>query len=222
MRNRWASRTEAPAGSGTVYWHILMSRYPEARAAAADAQVKLGAFPGLHLTPPEWLHTTLHMAGSTENLHDSDLSHIIDQVEQELQTFAPIQVSVGKVLYHAEAIMLAVEPRDELQRLHETISRASAMEGRAPSTDESCWFPHITVAYSTASQLASPIISDLGMSVDARTFSITSASLVTQWGPERAWDWEPLAEIPLGSTLANTAHTEFPTSNGKADGGHGS
>ncbi len=33
MRDRWASRAEPAEGKGTVYWHVLMSRYPGARAA---------------------------------------------------------------------------------------------------------------------------------------------------------------------------------------------
>jgi hypothetical protein len=111
MRDRWACRAEPTVGHGTVYWHVLMSRYPGARAAAGAAQDVLRNFDGLHLTPMEWLHMTLLAAGSTEDIERGLLDDLLRNAENALWNVGTLDVTLRRVLYHPEAIMLAVEPR---------------------------------------------------------------------------------------------------------------
>ena len=68
MRDRWSNRAEPAPGRGAVYWHILMHPYPQACAAATDAQKILEGFTGFHLTPPRWLHIPTLVAGSTDQI----------------------------------------------------------------------------------------------------------------------------------------------------------
>lgn len=198
MRDRWANRAEPAAGQGSVYWHVLVGVHPEARAAAADVRSALSDFPGLHLTPPEWLHMTLFAAGSTADIDDEHLADAAASVKEALRGYSPLDVSVGRVLYHPEAIMLAVEPVQPLRDLHERvrIASTSAFPDLDVSPSEN-WIPHVTVAYSTAGQPAAPIIDGLGASVVARRFTINALSLVVQWGPEQFWDWETTARVLL-------------------------
>jgi hypothetical protein len=62
MTDRWHSRPEPEAGQAQLYWHILMNEQPEVRALAALAQRRLARFTGLHFTPHERLHSTVHCA----------------------------------------------------------------------------------------------------------------------------------------------------------------
>ena len=119
MRDRWACRAEPTAGHGTVYWHVLMSRYPGARAAAEAAQDVLRNFDGLHLTPVEWLHMTLLAAGSTEDIEHDLLNDLLRKAENALWNVGTLDVNLRPVLYHPEAIMLAVEPLHALRALQE-------------------------------------------------------------------------------------------------------
>lgn len=200
MRDRWASRAEPAAGQGTVYWHALMSRYPEAQVAARAAQSVLGGLPGFHLTPEAWLHMTLFVAGSTDDIGAPDrLVEVTTNVQLALQDVEPIETRVGRVLYHPEAVMLAVEPVEPLRRLRDVVLGASAATvGDLGALPSSAWVPHMTVAYSTVGQAAAPIIGALGDSVPEERFLLDSLSLVVQWGPERTWNWAPISDVRLG------------------------
>ncbi|MDQ2709941.1 MAG: 2'-5' RNA ligase family protein [Actinomycetota bacterium] len=199
MRDRWASRVEPGAGPGTVYWHVLMTRYPEAQAAATAAQDVLRGLPGFHLTPEAWLHMTLFIAGSTEHIGTPDrLAEMTTNVRAAVHDIEPIDVTVTRVLYHPEAVMLAVEPVGRLRRLRDVVLDATATTvGDLDTLPSSTWVPHMTVAYSTAGQAAAPVIGALGKSVPEQRFVIDSFSLVVQWGPERRWNWESVDVVEL-------------------------
>lgn len=200
MRDRWASRVEPAADQGTVYWHVLMARYPQAQAAGASAQTALRGIPGLHMTPEAWLHMTLFTAGPTNEIGSPDqLTEMTTNVRAAVDDIDPIHVAVGRVLYHPEAIVLAVEPVEPLRRLRDLVLTATATTvGDVDTLSSSAWTPHMTVAYSTAGQAAAPIISALGKSVPEQHFLLDSLSLVVQWGPERTWNWEQVSAVELG------------------------
>lgn len=200
MTDRWSGRAQQPPQRGVVYWHLLMSGYPQARAAAAEAQEALARFPGLHMTPREWLHITMVVAGSTDELTRDQMSAMVSGAQHYVCGVAPIAVSLGKVLYHPEAIMLGVRPADALLPVFEAVQSATReVTGHGGAIDEVApfWLPHMTISYSTAEQDAVPIISALGKSVDERTVLVNSATLVIQWGAEKLWNWEPVGTIRL-------------------------
>lgn len=198
MRDRWANRPEPAAGTGSVYWHVLLGGDSAVQAAAEDVRHAVRGFPGLHLTPPEWLHMTLFAAGSTDDIEIERLADVAKDVQGALHKFPPFEVSIGRVLYHPEAIMLAVEPKPPLRELRERVraATATAVVGLRVGPSEK-WIPHVTVAYSTAGQPARPIIDGLGANVSNRRFTVGALSLVVQWGPERSWDWRIQESITL-------------------------
>src|SRR5467141_1242889 len=71
MINRWHDRAEPAAGEGLIYWHMLVGADPDVHALALEARRRLAPFAGLHLTPPEWLHMTVLIAGLASEI-DSD------------------------------------------------------------------------------------------------------------------------------------------------------
>jgi 2'-5' RNA ligase len=200
MRNRWSSRAELAPDCGAIYWHVLMSTYPEARAAAIDAQKILAGFPGLHMTPLRWLHMTTLVVGSTDETTRTQMSTMVSAAQRLLRGVPSIPVTLGKVLYDPEAIMLRIQPVEILRPLlgaaqsvtRETVGHAGVTDELLPS-----WTPHMTVAYSMTEQPARPIFSALGQSVRERQILIDSLTLVIQWGPERHWDWEPVGTARL-------------------------
>jgi 2'-5' RNA ligase len=154
MRDRWASRDEPPAGHGTVYWHVLLSRYPEARIAAKAVRDALHGIPALHMTPESWLHMTLFIAGTTDTIRLDGISELTANVQNALRNVRPIEVQVGRVLYHPEAVMLAVEPVEPLRRLRDVVLSATGLNiPDQEALETSAWVPHMTVGYSTAGQV---------------------------------------------------------------------
>jgi hypothetical protein len=126
----------------------------------------------------------------------SDAQHVLSSIK-------PIRVTLGRILYHPEAIVLGVHPetalRPMLEAAQEATRKTTGVRGKLNGSLPT-WSPHITVAYSTAEQPAGPIIESLGKVVDARQVEIQSMSLVVQWGPERLWDWEPIGTVRLGAS----------------------
>ena len=201
MRDRWRNRAEPAVGYGTVYWHVLMRDHPEAIAAAEEAQSVLSAFPGFHLPPREWLHMTTCVAGSTTDISRGQMRAMLSHAQEALHGAAPAEATVGRILYHPEAIMLAVEPREPLLPILTAVADATEeiADLQVSENRRSAWTPHTTVAYSVSEQDVEPIEAALGRSVQQRTILIDTVTLVVQWGPERAWDWEPIGQVHVGS-----------------------
>jgi hypothetical protein len=120
-----------------------------------------------------------------------------------LAAIHPPAMTVGKILYHPEAIMLAAQPAEALLPVLEAVREATqAVTGSAGRPGNKLpWTPHITIAYSTARQPAAPIIAALGRALPERKIQVSAISVVNQRGPERCWDWQPEATIRLGKSL---------------------
>ena len=69
--------------------------------------------------------------------------------------------SIGQVLYHPEAITLAVTPAQTLTAIYDAARRATHQVTGAHAADgqPARWRPHVTICYSTSSQPAKPSIS---------------------------------------------------------------
>jgi 2'-5' RNA ligase len=201
MANRWQDRPEPEPGDGTVYWHVLMRDYPQAIDLARQAQQRLSQFGGLHMTPLEWLHMTTLVAGPAAGLSGDQLDQMARTAAGLLAGLPPVQVTLGRVLYHPEAIMLAVTPAQALAPLHEAARTATrkVLDRQAPGDDPSLWTPHVTICYSTSDQPAQPIIAALGRQLPKCRIQISALSLVVQRGPERRWDWRTVTTIRLAA-----------------------
>jgi len=202
MINRWQDNAGQACGKGLVYWHMLVGEHAEVVALAQDAQRRLKRFRGLHMTPLKWLHMTVLIAGSCDEITGRQLEQMADAASRLLAETPPITVRLSKILYHPEAIMLAASPGSALVPVRE-VARSATHEvtgtcGR-PGT-RTGWTPHITVCYSTSRQLAGPIISGLGHELPGCEVRIGAVSLVIQRGPERQWDWHPVATTRFGAT----------------------
>jgi len=202
-RDRWSNRAEPDSGMGAVYWHILFRDYPAVRATVAKAQAQLAPFRDLHMTPEKWLHATALVAGTTEDISSKDLELMLSRAQQHLHATQPISVTVSRVLYHPEAIMLAFSPEGALDPIHHAVRQATlAVTGRAGSVTGPAarWTPHMTICYSTGKQPMAPIATALGREVPRCDVTVRAVSLVIQWGPERLWNWQPVGTASLGTS----------------------
>lgn len=202
MRDRWQNRADTKPGQGAIYWHILLRNQPKALAMARGAQRQLSSFPGLHMTPLERLHITTLLVGSTNSISSQQTTRILDEAKRSLAGVQPIQVTLGHVLYHPEAVMLGVHPQRALDPVLNGVrsgTRHAIGEEGAINGAFSSWTPHITIAYSTADRPAAPIIDALGRELPNCSILIDAVSLVIQWGPERLWNWETLETVQLTS-----------------------
>jgi 2'-5' RNA ligase len=201
MIDRWQHRADPAPGEGTVYWHMPMDGYPQVVSLARSARQRLASFGGLHMTPLERLHMTMMMAGPASDFTEGQLERMASTAEGLLSTMPPVTVTVGRILYHPEAIMLGVSPTTALLPIRKAAITATRLvtDRDFPSDDLERWVPHITVCYSTAHQPAAPLIAALGESLPRCDIEVGALSLIVQHGPERRWQWSTTATIRLAA-----------------------
>jgi 2'-5' RNA ligase len=201
MEDRWEHRAEPAPGEGTVYWHMPMHDYPQVTALAREARQRLAPFSGLHMTPLERLHMTIMVAGPTAQFTSAQLDRMASTAADLLSTMPPVTVTLGRVLYHPEAITLGASPAKALAPIRNAALTATRLAtGQDLTHDEhERWIPHITICYSTAHQPAAPLIAALGESLPRCDIQISAFSLIIQRGPERRWDWSTIATIRLAA-----------------------
>lgn len=144
---------------------------------------------------------TVYVPGPTDEIGSEYLRALLTRAQETVNGIQPVPVTTRQVLYHPEAIMLAIEPVDQLRSVARSVAKATQEvvgPQRGALEQIGSWVPHVTVAYSTAAQDPAPIVNAVGTSVRSRTALIERISLVNQWGPERDWDWEVVGEIRLG------------------------
>lgn len=199
MINRWQNREEPGPDQGTIYWHILLSDQPEARNAAQTAQKRLTNFPGLHIPPLEWLHITTLVVGPTDEITAEQQRDMLTVASELLAELSPVKATLGRILYHPEAIALEVEPTGPLKQIRKAIQTATlkVTDGEGHTEGHTQWTPHMTLAYSETEQPAKPLITALGRELPTDEFTINAVTLVVQRGPERLWDWHPVGQAPL-------------------------
>jgi 2'-5' RNA ligase len=194
--NRWQHREELPLEQGLIYWHILLGNDLQVRKIAEEAQMRLAGFPGLHMTPLQWLHITIMVAGSTQDIAYDEMQEMLNKAAASLYETQPVKISLERVLYHPEAIALEVQPSAAMSPILEAAQSATGENG-SRGTDYSTWTPHVTVCYSTDQQAAEPIISTLGKNLPGCGVTIKALDLVIQRGPERLWDWHSVGTVHL-------------------------
>lgn len=199
--DRWRHRTENAPGEGTVYWHILLGDSTELRSMTEQARARLAKFSHLHQTPLRWLHITTLVAGPADEIGDNGMSGMLAEARALLSGVAPVKITLSRVVYHPEAIVLDVYPHGSLAPIHQAALAATrAIIGQDGNISGSAqpWHPHVTLCYSTGRQPAEPIIASLGKELPACEVSVRSLSLVVQRGPERHWDWQHIGSARLG------------------------
>lgn len=187
---RWDNPSR-PSYDDTVCWHLLLGSHPAVRTAAAAAQQRLARFPGLHMTPPQWLHVTVLRAGTAGLVTQDDMSRMLARAQAELIRTAPIGVTLQRIFYHPEAVALSVSPRSALAPVLAAARSATheVLGETAADGEDDEWLPHLTLCYSTAVQPAAPVIAELGKTIPACEATIDKMSLVVQDGSEDEWNW---------------------------------
>jgi 2'-5' RNA ligase len=199
---RFTGRWDNPARASyedAVCWHLLLGHNASVQAAAAVARERLAGFTGLHMTPPEWLHVTVLRAGTAALVTQDDMSQMLARARAHLAGTAPVTVTLQRIFYHPEAIVLNVSPGSALapvlaaaRAATREVLGAGAVDGEA---DE--WVPHLTLCYSTAVQAAPPLIAELGKTLPPSEVTIGEMSLVVQDGAEDQWNWRVAGSVRL-------------------------
>lgn len=180
MTSHWWQRPGRRPGREQYHWHILFHGQPEVHELVAAAQAKIAGLPGLDLVPIPWLHMTTYVVGFADEVADSAVEEMTADARRRLSTIPPVQISLGRVGYATEAIVLVAEPRSALTPVLDAVSEAARAGGCEGHTDTDPWLPHVSIAYSSTSIPTAPIIAALGRRLPRTDITIGSISLVAQ------------------------------------------
>jgi 2'-5' RNA ligase len=198
MTTHWRQRPGRLPGRELYHWHMLFHDQPAVHELVATAQRKLAGQPGLDPIETPWLHLTTYIVGFADEVPVSAIEAMTAGARRLLSRVAPIQVSLGRVGYGPDAVVLVAEPVDALSPVLEGVRAATRAAGCEGHTDTDPWLPHISVAYSNRAMPASPVIAALGRRLPQTEITIKSVSLVSQTQVGQSWRWRPVAEVPLG------------------------
>jgi 2'-5' RNA ligase len=198
LADHWWQRPGRRPGRLQYHWHILFHDQPSVHELAAAAQRKLAGLAGLDLVPMHWLHLTTFGLGFADEVRREAVDTMVATATQLLAETEPITVSLGRVFYHPEAVVLLVEPRDALEPVLSAVQIAAREAGCDGHAGTDPWRPHISIAYSNGSGPAAPVIEALGLRVPPTEITIRSVSLVAQAQVGHSWQWQPVAEVRLG------------------------
>ena len=201
MTTHWWQRPGRLPGRELYHWHMLFHDQPKVHELVAIAQKKLAGQPGLDMIEMPWLHMTTYIVGFADEVPDSAIEAMTTGVRRRLSQVAPIRVSLGRVGYASNAIVLPVEPLDALSPILDAVRGATRATGCEGHTDTDPWLPHISVAYSNTTMPAAPIIAALGRWLPKTEITIRSINLVSQTQVGRSWQWRPVAEVHLTGEL---------------------
>lgn len=202
MEDHWTLEPGVDPARAQLMWLMTVGDSPQVAELARAGQEKLTGLTGLDLVPREWLHITTLIAGFSDEILPDQVTAMADHARQVLAKTPPIDVTLGRILYHPRAVMLAAQPGEALEPVLDAVREATRKAtGNDGHLHFEPWTPHITLAYSNTSHPALPVIDALGRELPRQQATIGSVSLVAQ-APEQQWTWHLVTNVQLGSQLA--------------------
>ena len=80
--SRWDNRSR-PSYDDAVCWHLLLGGDHAAHDIAATAGQRLAGFPGLHMTPLQWLHVTVLRVGTADVVTQGDMNRMLARAQAQ-------------------------------------------------------------------------------------------------------------------------------------------
>lgn len=201
MEDHWSPEPGVDPARTQLMWFMLFGDHPQITGLAQIGQARLAGLPGLDLVPQEWLHITTLIVGFSDEIAPDQVDAMADQARRLLARTPPIEITLGRILYHPRAIMLDAGPSDTLEPVLRAVQDATrTATGHDGTLYREPWTPHITLAYSNTVRPAAPVIEALGRELPRQEVAISSISLVSQ-APEQLWTWHPVTQVPFGTEL---------------------
>ncbi|WP_433179465.1 2'-5' RNA ligase family protein [Actinoallomurus sp. CA-150999] len=200
MTDHWWWRPGVRPGRRLYVWHILVGERPEVGRLVEECQARLEVISGLDPVPTRWLHMTTQIVGFADEISDSEIESMIDSVRERMCSVAPTTTILGRPLFHSEAVVLGVTPRDGLDAARAGIRQAVAVTVRTNQlADDPDWIPHLSVAYSNSDAPARPVIEAMQPPPAPVDVRIDRIDLVSQERVGHCYVWDRIATVILGT-----------------------
>lgn len=199
--NHWWWRSGWSVGRSFYTWHLTFDDTTAAplRDLVDRLHDGLAGVEGLDLIPHRWLHLTMQGLGFTDEVSDADVDAIMRAATKRLATVPAFDLTLGPIEADDEATGLLVRPWTAVADVRDGIREAIAdVWDDAPESPE--FHPHVSIAYSNADVPAAPIRERVAplRDIEPVTIPITAAQLIRLNRDNQMYEWETVADVPLG------------------------
>jgi 2'-5' RNA ligase len=182
-------------------FHFTFGDQPAVCELAAAYQDRLAGLPGLDPVPARWLHLTVQDIGFTDEVADRDVAAIADAARGRLAPVAPARVTIGPAEAVTESLVLKVAPVAALSTIRAGLRMAISDVWpytwiRGPAH----WWPHISVAYSSAMLPAAPYEAALAGHTAVAGALLDTVRLIVLGRDHHRYEWTTGETIPLHGT----------------------
>jgi 2'-5' RNA ligase len=199
--NHWWWRPGWGVGRSFYTWHLT---FDEPTAGPLHDLVDrlhegLAGVQGLDPIPQRWLHLTMQGLGFTDEVSDDDVAAVTRGATARLAAVPAFDMTLGPIEADAEATGLLVRPWAAVTEVRNNIRGAIAdVWDEVPEKPQ--FHPHVSVAYSNADVLTGPLRERVAplRDVEPVTIPITSAQLIRLNRDNQMYEWDVVADIPLG------------------------
>jgi len=200
MADHWWWRPGWQVGTRYYAWHLTQEDQPALVSLAGTLRGALRAFPALDAIPDPWLHMTLHGVGHVQDVEPAARDQVIDGVARRLRRFGPISAAFASSYVGREGVMLLPEDPAPFTALVQELRAGTAEALGIPEDGSRPFWPHVSIAYSSAPADAAPIraASEAAEPDEPAPATYRRVSLIRMHRDHRMYEWETVAEVPLG------------------------
>jgi 2'-5' RNA ligase len=174
-----------------------MTRWGALAGRCQDAIADLS----LDLVPANSMHLTMGRLAFTDEISARQADGAAGAARELCAGMSPFDLAVGPLAGSRGAVRLSVSPWRELLELHQRLHHAATIVGVAPPSNSASFRPHISIAYNNHIRPAAPVIEAVASlrSLAPVRASVAEAQLVILRRDGKAYRWEPLASVQIGT-----------------------
>lgn len=199
MRDHWWWRPGWSAGRRFYTWHLTFDGQPDVHRFADAYRAVLAPLGGLDLIPDRWLHLTMQGIGFVGEVAEQDALSIAKAAKVRLANVPPFDVVLETPVVDPEAILVPVQPDLPVRAVRDAIR--AAIGDVLPEVPERAdgFKPHVSVGYSNGTGSTAPFAAALDTAdIEHAHARITHAELIIINRDNHMYEWESLAQVPLG------------------------
>jgi 2'-5' RNA ligase len=199
--DHWWWRPGWAVGRSFYTWHLTFDGSTAAplRNLVERLHDGLAGLEGLDPIPQRWLHLTMQGLGFTDEVSDDDVDAIIRAATKHLAAVPAFDLTLGPIEADDEATGLLVRPWAAVAEVRDGIRRAIAdVWDEVPEDPQ--FHPHVSIAYSNADVPTGPVRERVAAlrETEPVTIPITAAQLIRLNRDNQMYEWETVADVPLG------------------------
>ncbi len=200
MVNHWWWRPGWREGRRFYTWHITFGGAAQVHRLAETYRRGLAGVSGLTLVPDRWLHLTMQGLGFADEVAEDDVRRVISAAAARLAHVPPFELTLVRPEITPEAIRWEASPGGPPAEIRRAVRSAIGEVWTEVPEPAGGFAPHVSIAYSEAEGAVGPIAEALSrVEAETATAWVDHVELISLNRDNRMYEWERIAEVPLGS-----------------------